>query len=93
MSVHTAYWPTISWPTMTRLWQSLLAHLDMSEEPRVWPRLDQAGNPAWNAYDPVTGQSVHLLSEAELRTWLEELHYHEQRFAEARQADLKLLWP
>ena len=68
MSVHTAYWPTLSWPTMTRLWQSLLAHLEMSEEPRVWRGLDQAGNPAWNAYDPVTGQSVRLVSEAELRT-------------------------
>lgn len=87
MGVHTAYWPT-----MNRFWQSLLAHLDVSEEPRVWRGADQDGKPAWNAYDPVTGQSVHLVSEAELRTWLEELHYHEQRFAEARQADLKLLW-
>lgn len=105
MKVHTAYWPAFSlgqglsaspetdWAQrLHRVWQSVLAHFNASDEPRVWPNHDPAGTPAWNAYDPITGQSVHLVSEAELRTWLEELHYQDQRLAEARQADLKLLW-
>lgn len=106
MKVHTAYWPAFPLgqglsessesgmsQRLHQFWQSVLAHLDVSDAPRVWPSHNhQTGVPAWNAYDPVTGQSVHLVSEAELRTWLEELHYQDQRIAEARQADLKLLW-
>lgn len=105
MKVHTAYWPAFSLgqglstspesalaQRLCRIWQGVLAHLNVSDEPRVWASQNQTGVPAWNAYDPITGQSVHLVSEAELRTWLEELHYQDQRIAEARQADLKLIW-
>lgn len=104
MGVHTAYWPErhlghsqsqASESKLTQglrqVWQEVLARLRTSDEPRVWPsRCDDP--PTWNAYDPVTGQSINLVSEAELRTWLEELHYHNQQFAEKQQADLKLLW-
>jgi hypothetical protein len=105
MKVHTAYWPgspfghgsSESSPsalaqTLHRAWHGLLALLNVSDEPRVWPSREGNEEPAWNAYDPITGQSVHLVSEAELRIWLEELHYHDQQFAERQRADLKLLW-
>lgn len=105
MKVQTAYWPAFSLGKsqshasesaivqgLRRIWQNLIAHCDVSDEPRVWPSRNRDGVPAWNAYDPVTGQSVHLVSEAELRVWLEELHYQDQRIAAARQADLKLIW-
>lgn len=105
MKAHTAYWPVplfgherseaSSSPlaqALYRIWQGLLSRLDVSDEPRVWPTQERSGEPAWNAYDPITGQSVYLVSEAELRTWLEELHYQDQRIAKSRQADLRLLW-
>ncbi|MFH7242773.1 MAG: hypothetical protein ACHWZW_07965 [Spirulina sp.] len=102
MKAHTAYWPVLTLghgrsestlsQALRRVWQSLMAHLDVSDEPRVWPSSSGNGEPAWNAYDPITGQSVYLVSEAELRTWLEDLHYQDQRIAKARQADLKLFW-
>lgn len=69
-----------------------MARLDVSDEPRVWPGQSWNGEPAWNAYDPITGQSAYLVSEAELRVWLEELHYQDQRIAKTRQENLKLFW-
>lgn len=105
MKVQTAYWPAFSLGQdlahasesgivqgLHRVWQNLLAQFNTSDEPRVWPSQNRDGVPAWNAYDPVTGQSVNLVSEAELRVWLEDLHYQDQRIAAARQADLKLIW-
>ncbi len=60
---------------LSHLWQTLLAYLTPSLEPRVWLSLDVTGRPQWNAYDPVTGKSTHLASEDEMRIWLEKRHY------------------
>ncbi|QQE64915.1 hypothetical protein GFS31_15990 [Leptolyngbya sp. BL0902] len=101
MKVHTAYWPELAYSESSpsraaewlhRLWQLVISHVEISDEPRVWQSQSRDSAPAWNAYDPITGQSVHLVSEVELRRWLEDLHYQDQRIAETRQADLKLLW-
>jgi hypothetical protein len=105
MKVSTAYWPVPTlghrqsghrpslWSARLRqVWYGLMSRLDVSDEPHVWPTYSAPHPPAWNAYDPITGQSIHLVSESELRIWLEELHYREQRYARDRQAQLKLLW-
>ncbi|MGL5081429.1 MAG: hypothetical protein ACRC8A_08070 [Microcoleaceae cyanobacterium] len=39
---------------------------------RVWPSTDSNGMPLWNAYDPITGDSISDLSESEMRAWLEQ---------------------
>lgn len=97
MKATTAYWPVPLFgqrdpspsasplkASLNRLWHGLMASLDTSDEPRVWPGQPTTGQSTWNAYDPVTGKSVHLVSEAELRVWLENLHYDEGRDARDR---------
>lgn len=57
------------------IWQTATAYLEASSEPRVWSSQDQAGRIAWSAYDPTTKQSIHQITEQEMRVWLEERHY------------------
>lgn len=57
------------------LWQTAIAHLAISSEPHVWQTQDATGQMVWNSYDPNTGRSIHRVSAAELRVWLEERHY------------------
>ena len=59
---------------LTDLWQSILAYLSSSSEPRVW-QTHEAGEVAWSAYDPTTKASIDRVSAQELRVWLEERHY------------------
>ncbi|HEY9737940.1 MAG TPA: hypothetical protein V6D06_16725 [Trichocoleus sp.] len=47
-----------------RLWQS--------QEVQVWCTYDRQGNQWWSAYDRASGHSVNLLSEDEMRRWLEQ---------------------
>ncbi|NJL48069.1 MAG: hypothetical protein HC929_12015 [Leptolyngbyaceae cyanobacterium SM2_5_2] len=106
MKTTTAYWP-IAIPStnalnrlnaklrrgFSQLWQGLQSRLDVSDEPKVWPSQHRTiAPPTWNGYDPVTGQSIYEVSEVELRTWLEELHYRDQQVAYERQQQLRLLW-
>jgi hypothetical protein len=56
------------------LWQRAKAHFDVSSEPHVWQTQDEFGRIAWSAYDPKTGQSIDEVSEAMMRSWLENLH-------------------
>lgn len=63
-------------------WQRLmnaLAHanpLDVwrPNELHVWQRTDRDGRVYWQAYDPITGRST-TGSEADIRAWIEHLHY------------------
>lgn len=59
-----------------RVWQALKAMLLSPTELQVWHRCDRDGNVWWYAYDPVTRQSVHHLSEAEMRLWIEQNYYY-----------------
>lgn len=61
--------------TPARLWKAFMHHLVQSRELQVWYSCDQTGNLWWSAYDPVTGQSIDRLSEAEMRAWVEQRHY------------------
>lgn len=102
MKAATAYWPvplfgrheasaSPRWAALRHLWQELVARLDVSDEPRVWPGHTATGQPAWNAYDPITGRSINLVSESELRIWLEDLHYNEGRYARERYELFRLM--
>lgn len=39
---------------------------------RVWHHSDRHGQLSWSGYDPVTGRSIHRVSEDEIRTWIEQ---------------------
>ncbi len=52
------------------IWQTALAHLNSTAEPRVWQTQDETGQPAWSAYDPRTGKSIHQVSADRVRAWL-----------------------
>lgn len=104
MKAATAYWPVPRlgrsessasgaprWAVLRRLGQELVARLAVSDEPRVWPGRTPTGQSVWNAYDPITGRSINLVSEAELRTWLEDLHYNEGRYARERYEQFRLM--
>ena len=50
------------------------AALYRSLEPRVWQNIDaHTGQICWHFYDPDTGKTSQLNSEAELRLWLQWL--------------------
>ncbi|NJL42766.1 MAG: hypothetical protein HC856_07075 [Pseudanabaena sp. RU_4_16] len=58
------------------LWQSAIAALTKEPELKVWQKQDRYGNTLWHAYDPWTGDSVCLGSEAEMLSWIESRYYH-----------------
>lgn len=45
-------------------------------ELQVWQTTDRSGQLYWNAFDPITEETVIRNSEAEMRVWIEK-HYHE----------------
>ena len=45
-------------------------------EPEIQQTLDRTGQTWWKVYDPLTGQTAYLESEAEVHVWLEERLYH-----------------
>lgn len=61
---------------MNRIWQHLLTTLTKDiNELQVWQTSDRFGNTWWNAYEPTTGRSISLASEAEMRAWIDERYY------------------
>jgi hypothetical protein len=63
------------------IWQSAIAHLELSAEPHIWKTQDQSGQIAWSAYAAATRQSIRQVSAQEMRTWLEEQHYQDALIA------------
>lgn len=60
---------------LKNIWQQFLGAMARGNEPRVWQRRDRTGKTWWHGYDPVSGRSTCLASEAEMRMWLEERYY------------------
>lgn len=56
---------------LEKFWQFLLGKPMAEPEVQVWHHCDQTGAIWWNGYDPSTDQSIHEVSEAEIRRWLE----------------------
>lgn len=52
--------------------QFFVQRLMADAEPRVWHTCDAEGYIWWHAHDPVTGRSLHDVSEAEMRAWIEQ---------------------
>lgn len=58
----------------TKVWQFLSQAIAKSNEIRVWERINRFGNQEWHIYNPNTGRSTHLNSDAEARIWLDQYH-------------------
>jgi hypothetical protein len=62
------------------IWESLVVSLIQPQELRVWSRSNRNGNIYWSAYDPISHQSIHKVSEKEILVWIENLHNRRERF-------------
>lgn len=60
---------------VTEIWQAIAAHLAGTSEPRIWQTQAQIGRDEWNAYDPMSHQTLRQTSAQDLRIWLEEQRY------------------
>lgn len=58
-----------------RIGNLLTKLLTPSNEPKIWLSKNCYGGIQWNAYDPITGRQASLMSEDEVRTWLEQRYY------------------
>jgi hypothetical protein len=57
---------------MAKLGQMLIRQLaPASYEPKITEEIDQGGQHWWKVYDPYTGRSHWLASEAEVMAWLD----------------------
>jgi len=68
------------------LWTKFVSFLTPpTSEPRVWCSQDDQGNCYWNAYDPLSNNSIRGVSEDNLRIWLEDRYnarYHHSRIGD-----------
>jgi hypothetical protein len=55
--------------------QNFLRSIASSQELQVSQKTDRQGNKYWQAYNPETGSSTSLSSEAEMRVWIEQHYY------------------
>lgn len=63
-----------SW--LKTLWTAIDVALLRNLEPRVWHSIDQqTGKTRWHLYNPETGETQHLDSDAEVRHWLEQIFH------------------
>lgn len=63
-------------PYLEKTWKALRQALFTASELQVWSQHDASGNITWHAFDPITGQAVHNLTEAEMRIWIEQQYYY-----------------
>lgn len=68
-----------SW--LKKLWRSLVTALVQRSEMHIWQTADRSGHTWWNVYDPTTGETVRLDSDAEVRAWIEQSYYRPARAA------------
>jgi hypothetical protein len=70
--IETWYSQSKLWSRLENLWQFLARRLTDSPQLRVWHTYDDQGNIWWSAYNPKTGQSIHQISEEQIRVWIEQ---------------------
>lgn len=56
---------------LNKLFQELVFALTKEPEPQIKQLKNRFGDTYWRAYDPKTGHSAYLASEAEVKSWLE----------------------
>ncbi|NEQ96827.1 MAG: hypothetical protein F6K30_08905 [Cyanothece sp. SIO2G6] len=67
--------PLASWKTrLNQVCQGLLQVFTISNEPRIWTRTSKDGQTSWHIYDPVNQRRLTLMSEEEVRVWLDTRH-------------------
>ncbi len=59
----------------SNFWHETMARLRGASEPQVWQSVSTVGQVTWNAYDASSEKVIYNVSEPELRSWLENLHY------------------
>lgn len=62
---------------INKICQGFVTLINHASELKVWQSRDRKGHTWWNAYDPTTGNSISLDSEAEMRMWIEERYYQQ----------------
>ncbi|MEO1351808.1 MAG: hypothetical protein AAFW84_23885 [Cyanobacteria bacterium J06635_15] len=45
-----------------------------SSDLEVWHTYDANGHLSWSAYDPITRNAIHRVSDTEIRVWIEQRH-------------------
>ncbi|MFB2934899.1 hypothetical protein ACE1B6_06435 [Aerosakkonemataceae cyanobacterium BLCC-F154] len=62
---------------INKICEGFVTLINHASELKVWQSRDRKGHTCWNAYDPTTGKSISLDSEAEMRMWIEERYYQQ----------------
>jgi hypothetical protein len=57
---------------VSALWQRLASYLLQNSNLRIWQSHDASGKVRWNVFDIRTNRSATLLSEDDVRVWIEE---------------------
>ncbi|MFB2895737.1 hypothetical protein ACE1CI_22750 [Aerosakkonemataceae cyanobacterium BLCC-F50] len=60
---------------INKICEGFVTLINHASELKVWQSRDRKGHTWWNAYDPTTGNSISLDSEAEMRMWIEDRYY------------------
>lgn len=60
---------------INRIWRRLNASSPQASIPFIWKTIDISGSIKWNTFDPLTGQTVLLMSEDEFYSWLTQRYY------------------
>ncbi|MEB3233096.1 MAG: hypothetical protein VKJ64_18975 [Leptolyngbyaceae bacterium] len=71
-------YPSALAAAVAHVWKSCLNALVGSSDPVITRMKEDGGDRAslYSIYDPVTKQRIKGLSEAEVRTWLDQRYYH-----------------
>lgn len=57
---------------LKKMGRSLIQFFNLSTELQVWQASNEPSESSWSAYDPETKQSIHHISEQQMRVWLEQ---------------------
>lgn len=60
---------------LNQIWRLISNAVLNQSDPKIWLRHDRHGNTWWHCYDPRSGHTTRLSSEAEVRIWIEGLYY------------------
>lgn len=58
-----------------KIWQGLSTVITSKNDLKVWRKSHADGSNEWHAYDPATGRSTCVASDAEMRVWIEQQYY------------------
>ena len=70
---HDSMPPSSSW--LSKVWNALADALNRELQPRISCKFAHSGHRYWHPYDPISGQSASLGSEADVLWWLDQLHH------------------